>query len=90
MKLLILGTGSMARSHALAFKQERGIELVAAVETNACTFEHILSPEVTDRICTFLGHPKTCPHGSPIPPGECCQNAARGRVATNPGSEVRA
>ena len=35
MKLLILGTGSMARSHALAFKQERGIELVAAVETNA-------------------------------------------------------
>src|SRR5438270_723017 len=35
MKLLIIGTGSMARSHALAFKKERGIDLVAAVETNA-------------------------------------------------------
>ena len=35
MKLLILGTGSMARSHALAFKKERGIDVVAAVETNA-------------------------------------------------------
>jgi predicted dehydrogenase len=32
---MILGTGSMARSHALAFKQERGIDVVAAVETNA-------------------------------------------------------
>jgi predicted dehydrogenase len=35
MKLLIIGTGSMARSHALAFKKERGVDLVAAVETNA-------------------------------------------------------
>ncbi|HMC30259.1 MAG TPA: iron dependent repressor, metal binding and dimerization domain protein, partial [Candidatus Angelobacter sp.] len=26
----------------------------------------------TDRICTFLGHPRTCPHGSPIPAGPCC------------------
>ncbi|MBI2682931.1 MAG: ATP-binding cassette domain-containing protein [Acidobacteriales bacterium] len=44
------------------------------VEQQACKFEHILSPEVTDRICTFLGHPETCPHGSPIPRGTCCQN----------------
>ena len=51
--------------------------------TNACTFEHILSPEVTDRICTFLGHPKTYPHGSPIPPGDCCGNGAHGG-ATRP------
>ena len=42
------------------------------VESSACTFEHVLSPEVTDRICTFLGHPSSCPHGSPIPKGECC------------------
>ena len=42
------------------------------LESNACTFEHILSPEVTERICTFLHHPAHCPHGSPIPPGECC------------------
>jgi putative ABC transport system ATP-binding protein len=42
------------------------------VAEQACKFEHILSPEATDRICTFLGHPRTCPHGSPIPAGGCC------------------
>ncbi len=42
------------------------------LESNACTFEHILSPEVTERICVFLDHPEHCPHGSPIPPGSCC------------------
>ncbi len=41
-------------------------------ENQACKFEHILSPEVTEKICTFLGHPKSCPHGNPIPPGACC------------------
>ena len=30
------------------------------------------SPEATDRICAFLGHPRACPHGAPIPPGACC------------------
>jgi len=41
-------------------------------ETQACKFEHIISPELDQRICTFLGHPKTCPHGNPIPAGPCC------------------
>ncbi|MCH7766333.1 MAG: ATP-binding cassette domain-containing protein [Acidobacteria bacterium] len=44
-------------------------------EDTACKFEHIISPEVTDRICRFLGHPGTCPHGNPIPPGACCSRA---------------
>jgi Mn-dependent DtxR family transcriptional regulator len=44
----------------------------AEAETTACKFEHILSPTVTDKICSFLGHPRTCPHGNPIPPGGCC------------------
>lgn len=39
----------------------------------ACEFEHIISPEVERSICTLLGHPKLCPHGSPIPEGNCCQ-----------------
>jgi DtxR family Mn-dependent transcriptional regulator len=43
------------------------------VESTACEFEHILTPEVTDSICTFLGHPRTCPHGNPIPQGKCCK-----------------
>lgn len=40
----------------------------------ACKFEHLaLSDDVTDSICTFLGHPPQSPDGRPIPPGECCK-----------------
>jgi len=46
------------------------------VEPSACRLEHILSEEVADSICTLLGHPKTCPHGHLIPPGECCDRAS--------------
>lgn len=46
-------------------------------EKMACEFEHILSPEVTESVCTFLGHPPTCPHGKPIPRGECCRTFKR-------------
>ncbi len=42
------------------------------MESSACQFEHILSPHVLDSVCTFLGHPPTCPHGKPIPRGACC------------------
>jgi DtxR family transcriptional regulator, Mn-dependent transcriptional regulator len=48
-----------------------------AAESQACEFEHILSPEATDSVCTLLGHPPTCPHGKSIPPGECCSAAHR-------------
>jgi DtxR family Mn-dependent transcriptional regulator len=71
---------SVIRRHRLAerlFMDVLSIRDAASVESNACTFEHILSPEVTDRICTFLGHPETCPHGGPIPRGECCIRHAR-------------
>jgi DtxR family Mn-dependent transcriptional regulator len=47
------------------------------VEPSACRLEHNLSDEVADSICTLLGHPKTCPHGHPIPPGECCRRARK-------------
>lgn len=42
------------------------------LEENACRFEHLLYEGIDDSICTLLGHPKVCPHGKPIPPGECC------------------
>jgi DtxR family Mn-dependent transcriptional regulator len=42
------------------------------MESQACEFEHILSTEATDSVCTLLGHPPTCPHGKAIPPGDCC------------------
>lgn len=42
------------------------------LESSACQFEHILSEPVTESVCTFLGHPPHCPHGRPIPKGDCC------------------
>jgi putative ABC transport system ATP-binding protein len=52
------------------------------VAEQACRFEHILSPEATDSICSFLGHPRTCPHGSLIPAGECCLAATKQAVVS--------
>ena len=63
------------RRHRLAerlFTQTFHVHDEKEVAEQACRFEHILSPEATDSICTFLGHPRTCPHGSPIPAGDCC------------------
>lgn len=42
------------------------------VESSACRFEHVISEEVEEAICTLLGHPSVCPHGREIPKGECC------------------
>ena len=67
------------RRHRLAerlFTEALNIQDEAEVEEQACKFEHILSAEATDKICSFLGHPETCPHGSPIPPGPCCERKA--------------
>jgi DtxR family Mn-dependent transcriptional regulator len=46
-------------------------------EREACKLEHILSPAVTDSVCSFLGHPPVCPHGKPIPQGDCCKKLTR-------------
>jgi DtxR family transcriptional regulator, Mn-dependent transcriptional regulator len=46
-------------------------------EKEACKLEHILSPAVTDSVCSFLGHPPVCPHGKPIPQGDCCKKLTR-------------
>lgn len=62
------------RRHRLAerlFFDTFGLE-EALLDANACKIEHTLSPEVTQKLCTFLKHPQTCPHGSPIPRGDCC------------------
>ena len=67
--------GSIIRRHRLAerlFTDSLAMDSESEIEQQACKFEHILSPEATEKICTFLGHPKTCPHGAPIPRGQCC------------------
>jgi DtxR family Mn-dependent transcriptional regulator len=33
----------------------------------ACSLEHATAPEVTEALAVFLGNPKTCPRGNPIP-----------------------
>ena len=43
------------------------------MEESACEYEHTLAPGLTEAICTLLGHPRECPHGSPIPEGDCCK-----------------
>jgi putative ABC transport system ATP-binding protein len=69
----------VVRRHRLAerlFKDTFAIDDSEA-HTQACKFEHIISPELDQRICTFLGHPKICPHGNPIPPGDCCDGKSK-------------
>jgi DtxR family Mn-dependent transcriptional regulator len=43
------------------------------IHEKACKFEHLLDRGLDESICILLGHPKICPHGSPIPAGRCCQ-----------------
>ncbi len=63
-------------------------------DSSACQFEHILHPEVVESICTLLGHPKICPHGKSIPPGDCClkskwviESKIKPLSALNPGDK---
>ena len=66
----------VVRRHRLAerlFKDTFRIDDHEA-HSQACKFEHIISPELDEKICSFLGHPTTCPHGNPIPPGDCCNH----------------
>src|SRR6202044_2263046 len=70
------------RRHRLAerlFTDSLAMDSETEIEQQACKFEHILSPEATDKICTFLNNPLTCPHGASIPPGPCCGRPAAPR-----------
>lgn len=64
------------RAHRLA---ERLIYdgLGGEFESGACEFEHTIATGLVDSICILLGHPRECPHGNPIPEGECCRRSAR-------------
>jgi len=37
------------------------------VHEEACKLEHVISPEVEERMETLLANTETCPHGNPIP-----------------------
>lgn len=65
----------VTRRHRLAERMLVDILDVGAenIDEDACRWEHTLSPEATRAICILLGHPRHCPHGTPIPPGDCCR-----------------
>jgi DtxR family Mn-dependent transcriptional regulator len=59
-------------------------------EYKACQFEHLLNEGADVKVCTMLNHPSTCPHGKPIPPGECCAVArAQGDLGIVPLTEFK-
>ena len=59
-------------------------------EFKACQFEHLLNEGADVKVCTMLNHPTTCPHGKPIPPGECCHQArAQGDLGIVPLTEFK-
>lgn len=81
------------RRHRLA---ERLMSDVLGIPADAGEYiagemEHIVCSELTDSICTLLGHPSECPHGNPIPPGRCCQEGAQAvETAVIPLSQMKA
>ena len=89
LKLTVQGEAAareLIRRHRLAERLLADVLQVSetGMESTACAFEHFLSPEVTDSICTLLGHPPVCPHGNPIPPGPDC-----GKLSKEVGPVVR-
>ena len=44
------------------------------VHETSCKFEHLLHKGLDENVCILLGHPKRCPHGKPIPEGDCCKD----------------
>jgi DtxR family Mn-dependent transcriptional regulator len=57
------------------------------MEDAACAYEHLVADTVTESICILLAHPQTCPHGKPIPPGQCCLRARSESVRSQPAPE---
>jgi DtxR family Mn-dependent transcriptional regulator len=80
-KIVLTASGAdygrqITRAHRLAERLLHDV-LGGDFESGACEFEHTVTHELVDSICILLGHPKTCPHGSPIPPGRCCKESCR-------------
>ena len=78
-KIFLTATGekyaeTIIRRHRLAERLFNDLFHMEEIsyEKEACTWEHVLSEEVTDSVCAFLGHPRVCPHNKPIPRGKCC------------------
>ena len=60
---------SVLRRHRLAERLLTNILHLdwSEVHEAACKLEHAIPPEIIKPLQKTLGHPKTCPHGNPIP-----------------------
>lgn len=82
----------IVRRHRLAERLLRDVLEMGEdeMETSACKFEHIISEDVEESICTLLGHPEICPHGKSIPAGRCCEEKEETvRRIVSPLSELK-
>lgn len=70
---------SCIRRHRLAERLLSDILAGGEDEIHAagCKFEHGLHRGLEEKVCTLLGHPAKCPHGRPIPRGDCCRRMER-------------
>ncbi|MEM3004711.1 MAG: metal-dependent transcriptional regulator, partial [Candidatus Bathyarchaeia archaeon] len=59
------------------------------VHEAACRLEHVLTEDVTKPLGKILGHPKTCPHGNPIPAkcGWIVEERCKRLIDLKPGEE---
>ncbi|MFB0504936.1 MAG: metal-dependent transcriptional regulator, partial [Candidatus Bathyarchaeia archaeon] len=81
----------MVRKHRLS---ERLLTDILDVEWDkvhdaACQLEHGISDEIAKRIEKALGHPKTCPHGNPVPTecGGIIEESSQPLARSSPGEK---
>lgn len=60
------------RNHRLIEVMMKKVLHIAIDHESVCGIEHHMDKNFTDALCTLLNHPRKCPHGDPIPKGECC------------------
>ena len=66
-----VGASMMRNSRLLEVLMDSALK-VEIDEEMVCGIEHHMSKQFTDALCTMLKHPRKCPHGHAIPPGNCC------------------
>lgn len=82
---------SVVRKHRLA---ERLLTDVIGLpwekaHVEAGRWEHVISDDVEARLVELLGHPRTCPHGNPIPGAEPVAEILHALDQAGAGDEVR-
>ena len=78
-----IGASMMRNSRLLEVLMDSALK-VEIDEEMVCGIEHHMNKQFTDALCTMLKHPRICPHGHKIPPGECCSNMQDNAACSTP------